>query len=68
MGIGARTSLLSQKLGSDEEKRMQIQGAVRRLLDPGQMGTQYKFMGVTGHGSRQADSEEVWPFIVDVKA
>ncbi|EJD06897.1 DUF185-domain-containing protein [Fomitiporia mediterranea MF3/22] len=68
MGIDARVLRLSaSKAGTDKEGKEEIVRAAKRLIDPTGMGVQYKVLGVTGTGAREAgekEREEVWPFVM----
>lgn len=54
--MGSRVEALVNA-AKTEERRVDILGAAKRLVDPLGMGAQYKVLGVTGKGS-----EEVFPF------
>jgi hypothetical protein len=62
MGLAQRLAAL-MKQAPNEERRLEIERAGRRLVDrAGQgMGTVYQALGITGFTGGQQD--QIWPFV-----
>jgi NADH dehydrogenase [ubiquinone] 1 alpha subcomplex assembly factor 7 len=57
------------KNASNDERRKVIDDGVHRLVDPINMGAQYKFLGVVGRttGAEETKVDGVFPFGVELK-
>lgn len=60
MGIQMRVEALKRAAKTDD-REVEIDKAVDRLLDVSGMGSEYQVLGVTSHGEQAV--EDVWPFI-----
>jgi NADH dehydrogenase [ubiquinone] 1 alpha subcomplex assembly factor 7 len=61
LGLQTRLSKLIDNAPNDDRRR-DLQQAVKRLIDPLGMGTQYQVMGVAPLEDGEAMSEAVYPF------
>ena len=57
MGLEVRVASLVRN-APNEDRKIAIEGAARRLVDPSGMGGEYRVLGITGRVMEQL----VWPF------
>lgn len=64
MQMDARVEAL-KKAAQNEQRKMEIDRAAKRLVDRTGMGIQYQFMAVTGtrHLQQELTQEQLWPFV-----
>ncbi len=61
LGLQTRLSKLIDNAPNDD-RRQDLQQAVKRLIDPLGMGTQYQVMGVAPLGQADGEPEVFYPF------
>ena len=54
-----------KRASRDNDRKKDIEAAAKRLIDPAGMGSQYKFLAVTGTRSAKLTTEQSWPFVDD---
>ena len=63
MGLQIRVDALKQ--AARDDRKLEIEKAANRLIDPIGMGTQYQFLAVTGTKHAKLTAEQRWPFMED---
>ena len=62
MGLTVRVDVL-MKNASSEERKIEIEKAAKRLVDPIGMGREYQVLGLSTHRNKDGMKVNVWPFM-----
>lgn len=62
MGLEMRVDNL-KRAAKSEDRKVEIDKATERLVDPLGMGMEYQVLGVTQHDNGEESAGTVWPFM-----